>query len=119
MHLSFFNNDVVLKKEQYQNGRLAILMSDAETGEPFGQLTVNLPEYSFFADMDPDNDTSIVAYINHFDMLCDYDDLLDWLVDMNLVEYNPRTDSAIRNVVTSGFNDYAEVWFNKDVIDQL
>ena len=116
MQLQFFKDeDVTLYKANYENGRLAVVMKD-EDDYPFGNLTVNLPDHQFFSEVFDDEPNA--AFIEHFDAFATYNQLIDWLEDNELVE--TRTDgSIVRNVVGSGFNQYAEVIFKTEVIEQL
>lgn len=116
MKLEFFKGEQVnLYKANYENGRLAVVMKD-ENGYPFGNLTVNLPDNQFFSEIFDDEPNA--AFIEHFDAFATYDELIDWLEDNGLVEI--RTNgTSVRNVVGSGFNQYAEVIFKAEVIEQL
>lgn len=116
MKLEFFKGEQVnLYKANYENGRLAVVMKD-ENEYPFGNLTVNLPDHQFFSEVFDDEPNA--AFIEHFNAFATYDELIDWLEDNGLVEI--RTDgSVVRNVVGSGFNQYAEVIFKAEVIEQL
>ena len=40
-----YGEEIEMKETQYRNKRAAIQLVSAETGEPYGMLTVNIPEF--------------------------------------------------------------------------
>lgn len=104
MEIEINNKEFTLKKAEYPNGRLALVLFDIH-GEPAGQLTVNLPHMMF------PTDEAYSAFINHIDGV-DYADVMELLEDNNMVG----------NIVArakSGFNNYVAYEFDHDMIDNL
>jgi hypothetical protein len=69
---------VILQKNSYSNGRLAIQLIDAEDGEPVAIATVNLPEH----ELAPDE-----VFIKDWS---ENDGMVEFLVENGIVEYTGR-----------------------------
>lgn len=87
--------DVFLEKTQYMGGNLAIrLLSNGDYGlEPYGVITINLPELPLL-----DRDCAFVDENN-------FPDIGDWLVLNDIAEPTGR-------IAQSGFCHYPEFRFN-------
>ncbi|MCE5132202.1 DUF4313 domain-containing protein [Staphylococcus saprophyticus] len=112
MKLNFDKYNVELVKGNYTNGRLAINMLETGTQNMMGSLTVNIPEAMFFGET-TDDENSNEALVNHIDGF-NYDYILQWLEDNNLIENN-----SFVGEIQSGFNFYKGVDFKSHVIEDM
>jgi hypothetical protein len=110
--LEFNNNRVELLKGTYENDRLGINMLDCATKDIMCSLTVNIPEAMFFGEVLEDTNTN-EALVNHIDGF-DYDFILQWLEDNDLIE-----DNTFVGEIQSGFNFYKGVEFKSNVISNM
>lgn len=107
--------EVELYKSEYENGRLGIAMFD-EQGLPFGNLTVNLPDNTFFSEINEPQPNA--AFIDQFSAFISYNKLINWLEENDLVEIKDN-GTCVQNIVQSGFNRYVEVIFKQEALDKM
>lgn len=107
--------NVELYKSEYENGRLGIALFD-EQGLPFGNLTVNLPDKTFFSAIDKPQPNA--AFIDLFSAFISYNQLINWLEKNDLVEIKDN-GTCVQNIVQSGFNRYVEVIFKQEALNKM
>lgn len=107
--------EVELYKSEYENGRLGIAMFD-EQGLPFGNLTINLPDNTFFSEINEPQPNA--AFIDQFSAFISYNQLINWLEENDLVEIKDN-GTCVQNIVQSGFNRYVEVIFKQEALDKM
>ncbi|KKI64770.1 DUF4313 domain-containing protein [Staphylococcus cohnii] len=108
----FGNLNVELVKGNYVNNRLAINMLETDTQNMVGSLTVNIPEAMFFGETTGDENSN-EALVNHIDGF-NYDYILQWLEDNNLIEIN-----SFVGEIKNGFNFYKGVKFKSDIVKNM
>ena len=119
-----------LAKSKYQdNNRLAIIIFEPANMHEYTLLTVNLPEYMLSSDMFSDDKNGQNVFLNHLDYIAPYDNILNQLVENNYLNLHNRiqfekdeishVESAIFNVVKSGFNNYYEIEFKSEIVNQM
>ena len=98
--IQFRNYELAVSLDEYQNGRLAVSLHDAQTQEPFGTVTVNLP------------DANIVAENTSYLDVNNCSDLIDLFIELELVEIVSGVRSA------SGFCTYPLGAFDLDKLEE-
>ncbi len=70
---TYIDEDVIISKGSYDNGRLAIMLHDPETFEPIAKVTVNIPEIYL-----RDDEIIVKDYSEN-------EGMSDWLIENDLI----------------------------------
>lgn len=112
LKVNLFGKELECQKDKYKdNDRLAVILVDPETKEPYTFITVNLSDASLLGEV-IDDENSYEAFINHQPNEI-YQQFIQDLVNTGIVYDQVVAEAG------SGFNHYVALKFKSEYIDQM